>query len=272
MGTVQTPPSLRLSDGVEIPQLGFGLFGVPPEETRRAVELALGAGYRHLDTAAAYGNEKEVGAALAASGLSRRDYFVTAKLWCSRQGRDATARTFEASLARLGLDHVDLCLLFRPISSGGRLVDLWPALEHIHREGAARAIGVANFGIEGLELLRREAEILPTINQVELHPYCQEADLLAWHAEHGVATAAWSPLEQGDLLGDETTIVRLAEKHGKTLTQVILRWHLQLGNVAIAGPVTPEGTRESIDIFDFELSEEELAAIGELDNNFMLLR
>jgi 2,5-diketo-D-gluconate reductase A len=272
MSTVQTAPSLRLSDGVDIPQLGFGLFGVPPEGTRRAVELALEAGYRHLDTAAVYGNEKEVGAALAASGLSRRDYFVTAKLWCSRQGQDSTRRAFEASLARLGLDHADLCLVFRPIPSGGRLIDIWRALERIHREGTARAIGVANFGIEDLELLRRDAKILPTINQVELHPYCQEADLLAWHAEHGVATAAWSPLEQGDLLGDETTIVRLAEKHGKTLTQVILRWHLQLGHVAIAGPVTPNGTRESVDIFDFELSEEELAAIGALDSNFTLLR
>jgi len=272
MSTAQTVPSLRLSDGVEIPQLGLGLFGVPPEGTQSTVELALEAGYRHLDTAAAYGNENEVGAALAASGLSRRDYFVTAKLWCPRQGQDSTVRAFKASLARLGLDHVDLCLVFRPIPNGGRLIDIWRALERIHREGTARTIGVANFGIEDLELLRREAETLPTINQVELHPYCQEADLLAWHAEHGMATTAWSPLEQGDLLGDETTIVRLAERNGKTLTQVILRWHLQLGNVAIASPVTPQGIRESVDIFDFELSGEERAAIGELDDNFMLLR
>jgi 2,5-diketo-D-gluconate reductase A len=272
MSTVQTVPSLRLSDGVEIPQLGFGLFGAPPEGTRGAVELALEVGYRHLDTAAAYGNEKEVGAALAASGLSRRDYFITAKLWCSRQGRDSTARAFEASLARLGLDQVDLCLLFRPVSSGGRLVDLWRALERIHREGAARTIGVANVGIEDLELLRREAEILPTVNQIELHPYSQEPDLLAWHAEHAVATSAWSPLEQGDLLGDEAAIVRLAEKHGKTLTQVILRWHLQLGNIAITGPATPEGTRASFEIFDFELSDEELALVGELDSDFASVR
>jgi diketogulonate reductase-like aldo/keto reductase len=272
MSTVQTVPNLRLSDGVEIPQLGFGLFGVSPEEAQHTVELAFEAGYRHLDTAAVYGNEKQVGAALAASGLSRPDYFVTAKLWCSRQGQDSTARTFEASLARLGLDHVDLCLVFRPIPNGGGLIDIWRALEQIRREGTARTIGVANFGIEDLELLKREAETLPTINQVELHPYCQEADLLAWHAEHGVVTAAWSPLEQGDLLGDEPTIVQLAERHGKTLTQVILRWHLQLGNVAIAGPVTPEGIRESVDLFDFELSDEERGTVGELDDNFMLLR
>jgi 2,5-diketo-D-gluconate reductase A len=272
MSTVQTVPSLRLRDGVEIPQLGFDLFGVPPEETQRAVGLAFDAGYRHIDTAAAYRNEKEVGAALAASGLSRRDYFVTTKLWCSRQGQDSTVTTFETSLARLGLDHVDLCLIIWPVPTGGRFIDIWRDLERIHREGTARTIGVANFGIEDLELLRREAEILPTVNQVELHPYCQEADLFAWHAEHGIASAAWSPLGQGDLLDDETPIVRLAERHGKTLTQVILRWHLQLGNIVVASSVTPEGIRENIDLFDFELSDEELAAIGELDGNFTLLR
>lgn len=271
MGMVQTVPSLRLSDGVEIPQLGFDLFGVPPEETRHAVELALDAGYRHIDTATAYRNEKDVGAALAASGLPRRDCFVTAKLWCSRPGHDSTLRTFEASLARFGLDYVDLCLVFWPAAAGGRFIEMWRALERIHREGTARTIGVANFGIEDLGLLSQEAEVLPTVNQVELHPYCQEADLLAWHAEHGIASAAWSPLEQGELL-EETTIVRMAERHGKTLTQVILRWHLQLGNIVIASSVTPDGIRENIDLLDFELSEEEMAAIGELDSNFVLLR
>jgi 2,5-diketo-D-gluconate reductase A len=272
VSTAQMVPSLTLSDGTEVPQLGFDLFPVSPEETRRAVELALDAGYRHIDTAAAYRNEREVGAALAASGLPRRDYFVTTKLWCPRQGQDSTLRTFEASLDRLGLDYVDLCLIQWPVQTGGRFVDVWRALERIRGEGAARTIGVANFGIEDLELLRREAEILPTVNQVELHPYCQEAELLAWHAEHGVATAAWSPLAQGELLDDETTIVRLAERHGRTLTQVILRWHLQLGSIVIAGSVTPGGIRESIDLFDFELSDEELAAIGELDSNLALVR
>jgi 2,5-diketo-D-gluconate reductase A len=272
VSTAQTVPTFRLNDGTEVPQLGFDLFPVPPEETQHAVERALDAGYRHLDTAAAYRNEKEIAAALAASGLPREDYFVTTKLWCPRQEQDSTLRAFEASLDRLGLDYVDLCLINWPVQTGGRFADAWRALERMHGEGAARTIGVSNFGIGDLELLRREAETLPAVNQVELHPYCQEADLLAWHAEHGVATAAWSPLAPGELLDGETTVVRLAEKHGKTLSQVILRWHLQRGSIVSASPVTPEGIRESIDLFDFELSDEELATIGELDSSFVLLR
>jgi diketogulonate reductase-like aldo/keto reductase len=272
MGVAQMVPSLRLRDGTEIPQLGFDLYPVPAEATQRAVESALEVGYRHLDTAAAYSNESEVGAALAASGLSRQDYFVTTKLWCSRQDQDATLKTFEESLARLGLDQVDLCLIFWPLPTGGRFGDNWRALERLHREGAARSIGVANFGIGDLELLEQRAEVLPTVNQIEFHPFCQEANLLAWHAEHGIVTAAWSPLAQGDLLDDEPAIARLAGRNGKTLTQLILRWHLQLGNVVVAGSVTPEGIRENIDLFDFELTDEELAAIARLDSNFTLLR
>jgi 2,5-diketo-D-gluconate reductase A len=272
MCAAEIVPSLTLSDGTEIPQLGFDLFPVPAEEAQRTVELALDAGYRHIDTAAAYGNEKEVGVALAAAGLSRQDYFVTSKLWCSHPGQDPTTTTFEASLERLGLDYVDLCLVYWPVATGGRFIDTWRALERIHREGAARSVGVANFGIEDLELLRQRAETLPTVNQVELHPYCQEADLLAWQAEHGITTGAWSPLGQGDLLDDETAIAQLAERHGKTLTQVILRWHLQLGHIVIANSVRTEGIRENIDLFDFELSDEELAAIGKLDSNFTLVR
>lgn len=268
----QTISSLRLSDGIEIPQLGFDLFSVPPGEAQRAVELALDAGYRHLDTAAVYRNESEVGAALAASGLSRQDYFVTTKLWCTRPDRESASRAFEASLRRLGLDRVDLCLLYWPVATGGEFIDSWRALERIHDEGMTRSIGVANFGIEDLQLLRQRAETWPTVNQVELHPYCQEADLLAWHAEQGMATSAWSPLLQGDLLDDEATIVRLAARHGKSLTQVILRWHLQLGRLVVANAVTPDEIRESIDVFDFELSGEELTAIGELADERALLR
>jgi len=272
VSTAQTVPTFRLNDGTEVPQLGFDLFPVPPEETRHAVERALDAGYRHFDTAAAYRNEEEVGAALAASGLPRGDFFVTTKLWCPRQGGDSTLRTFEASLDRLGLDYMDLCLINWPVQTGGRFVDAWRALERMHEEGVAHTIGVSNFGIGDLELLRRESETLPAVNQIELHPYCQEADLLAWHAEHGVATAAWSPLAPGELLDGETTVVRLAERHGKTLSQVVLRWHLQRGNIVSASPATPEGIGESIDLFDFELSDGELATIGELDSNFVLLR
>lgn len=258
-------PYLSLHDGIEIPQLGFGVFQVPPEETQRAVELALEAGYRHFDTAAAYRNERGVGAALAASGLPREDYFVTSKLWNSDQGHDSTLAAFEATLERLGLDHVDLYLIHWPVPTEDRFVDTWRAFERIHGEEAARTIGVSNFRIEDLERLDRETEMLPTINQVELHPRCQQADLRAWHGEHGIATEAWSPLAQGRVL-DEEAIVRVAADHGKTPAQAILRWHLQLGNVVIPKSVTPERIRENIDLFGFELSGEEMAAIGELDS------
>lgn len=259
-------PALTLHDGVEMPQIGFGVFQIPPEETQRAVELALEAGYRHIDTASAYRNEKGVGAALAASGLPREEYFVTTKLWNSQQGHDSTLAAFEASLDRLGLDHVDLYLIHWPAPTQGRFVDTWRAFEQIYREEAARTIGVSNFRIEDLQMLERETETRPTVNQVELHPRLQQVALRAWHAEHGIATEAWSPLAQGELL-DEETIVAVAEEHGKTPAQVILRWHLQLGNVVIPKSVTPERIRENVDIFDFELSEEDLAAIGGLDSS-----
>ncbi len=259
-------PSIRLHDGIAIPQLGFGVFQIPPEETQGVVELALEAGYRHFDTAAAYGNEKQVGAALAASGLAREDYFVTTKLWNSQQGHDTALIAFEESLDRLGLDHVDLYLIHWPVPSEGRFVETWQAFERIHGEEAARTIGVSNFRIEDLELLERETRTRPTINQVELHPHFQQADLRAWHGEHGIATEAWGPLAQGELPNDET-IGRLAEGRGKTPAQVILRWHLQLGNVVIPKSATPERIRENIDIFDFELSHREMAAIGDLDRS-----
>ncbi len=258
-------PSVTLHDGIEIPQLGFGVFQVPPDETQGAVELALKAGYRHIDTAAAYRNEKEVGAALAASGLPREDYFVTTKLWNSQQGHDSTLAAFEASLERLGLDHVDLYLIHWPAPTEGLFLDTWRAFERIHGEEAARTIGVSNFRIEDLKLLDRETETLPTVNQIELHPRLQQADLRAWHAEHGIATEAWSPLAQGELLDDEA-IVAVADSHGKTPAQAILRWHLQLGNVVIPKSVTPERIRENIAIFDFELSKDDMAMIGELDS------
>jgi 2,5-diketo-D-gluconate reductase A len=258
-------PSIALHDGIEIPQLGFGVFQVPPEETQRAVELALEAGYRHIDTAAAYRNERGVGAALAASGLPREDYFVTTKLWNSQQGHDSTLAAFEASLGRLGLDHVDLYLIHWPAPTEGRFVDTWRAFEQIHGEEAARTIGVSNFRIEDLERLEREMEMRPTVNQIELHPGLQQADLRAWHAEHGIATEAWSPLAQGMLLDDET-IGEVAARHGKSPAQAILRWHLQLGNVVIPKSVTPGRIRENIEVFDFELSDEEMAAIEGLDS------
>jgi 2,5-diketo-D-gluconate reductase A len=258
------PPSLTLHDGIEMPQLGFGVFQISPEETQRAVELALEAGYRHIDTASAYRNEKGVGAALAASGLPREEYFVTTKLWNSQQGHNSTLAAFEASLDRLGLDHVDLYLIHWPAPAQGRFVETWQAFEQIHREEAARTIGVSNFRIEDLKVLDYETEERPTVNQIELHPRLQQADLRAWHAEHDIVTEAWSPLAQGELLGDET-IAAVAERYEKTPAQVILRWHLQLGNVVIPKSVTPERIRENADIFDFELSDDDLGAIGGLD-------
>ncbi|HEX5376027.1 MAG TPA: aldo/keto reductase [Solirubrobacterales bacterium] len=256
-----TIPNITVHDSVEIPQLGFGVFQVPPEKTQSAVELALEAGYRHIDTAAAYHNEKGVGAALAASGLPREDYFVTTKLLSSQQGHDSTLAAFEASLDRLGLDHVDLFLIHWPVPTEGLFLDTWRAFERIHGEEAARTIGVSNFRIEDLELLEREMETLPAVNQVELHPRLQQADLRAWHAEHGIVTEARSPLAQGELLADET-IGEIAARHGKSPAQAILRWHVQLGNIAISKAGPAERIRENIEIFDFELSDEEMAAIG----------
>jgi 2,5-diketo-D-gluconate reductase A len=260
-----TIPSITLHDGVEMPQLGFGVFQVPPEETQGVVELALDAGYRHLDTAAAYRNEAGVGAAIAASGLAREDVFVTTKLWNSQQGYDSTLAAFEKSLGRLGFDYVDLYLIHWPVPSEDRFVDTWRAFERIRDEDRARTIGVSNFRIEDLERLEGEAEARPTVNQIELHPQLQQAGLRAWHRQMGIATEAWSPLAQGDLLDDET-IVGIAARHGKTPAQAILRWHLQLGNVVIPKSATPARIRENIELFDFELGDEEMAAIAALDS------
>jgi len=264
MSNVTSIPAVALHDGVEIPQLGFGVFQVPPEDTQHVVEEAVGAGYRHIDTAAAYRNEAGVGEALAATGLPREDVFVTTKLWNSEQGYDSTLRAFEKSLERLGLEHVDLYLIHWPMPGEDRYLDTWRAFEKIHAEGRARSIGVSNFSVEDLERLKAEAERLPTVNQIELHPSLQQAELRAWHADHGVATEAWSPLAQGELLDDDT-IATIAGHHEKTPAQVILRWHLQIGNVVIPKSVTPARIRENIEVFDFELSEDDLAAIARLD-------
>jgi 2,5-diketo-D-gluconate reductase A len=261
---ISTIPTVTLHDGVKIPQLGFGVFQVPPGETQQVAEQALAAGYRHIDTAAAYRNEKGVGAAIATSGLDREDVFVTTKLWNREQGFDSTLKAFGESLERLGFDYVDLYLIHWPVPSANRFVDTWRAFEQIHEEGRARTTGVSNFRVEDLERLERETEVRPTVNQIELHPRHQQAELRSWHAEHSIATEAWSPLAQGELLSDET-IVEIAERHGKTPAQAILRWHIQLGNVVIPKSVTPERIRENLDLFDFELSDEDMAAIAGLD-------
>lgn len=263
-------PAVRLHDGIEIPQIGLTLFQVPPVETRGVVEQALELGYRHFDTAAAHGNEREVGEALAASRLPREDYFVTGKLSDLQRDPRSTLDAFEASLERLGLDHVDLCLIHGAGFEAERLLDAWQALDWIHREEAARAIGVANFGAEEIELLEREGRSRPAVNQVELHPRLQQPELGALHAARGIVTEAWGPLGQDELLADPA-VTRIAEGHGKTPAQVVLRWQLQLGHVVIAKPTSPARIRESIDLFDFELCHRELAAIADLGRDRQVL-
>jgi 2,5-diketo-D-gluconate reductase A len=248
-----------------MPQLGFGVFQIPPEETQEKVEEALGVGYRHVDTAAAYRNEAGVGAALAATGVRREDVFVTTKLWNSEQGYDSTLRAFEKSIERLGTGNVDLYLIHWPLPARDLFLDTWRAFERIQGEGGARSIGVSNFRVDDLERLERDAERQPTVNQIELHPRLQQAELRAWHAEHDVATEAWSPLAQGDLLEDGT-IETVAAHHDRTPAQVILRWHLQIGNVVIPKSSNPERIRENFEVFDFELSEDDMAALERLDS------
>jgi 2,5-diketo-D-gluconate reductase A len=264
MSNVTEVPVLTLHDDVEIPQLGFGVFQIPPEETQEAVEEALAVGYSHIDTAAAYRNEAEVGAAIAATGVSREDVFVTTKLWNAQQGYDSTLAAFEESRERLGTGFIDLYLIHWPRPDRDLFLETWRAFERIQEEGGARSIGVSNFRIEDLERLQREAERQPTVNQVELHPSFQQAELRAWHAEHDVATEAWSPLAQGDMLEDGT-IETVAAHHDRTPAQTILRWHLQIGNVVIPKSATPERIRENFEVFDFELSEDDMAALARLD-------
>ena len=257
-------PAITLHDGVEIPQLGFGVFQIPPEETQEKVEEALRVGYRHVDTAAAYRNEAGVGSAIAASGVRREDVFVTTKLWNSEQGYDSTLRAFEQSVERLGTGHVDLYLIHWPQPGRDLFLDTWRAFERIKEEGGTRSIGVSNFRIEDLERIEAEAEQRPTVNQIELHPRLQQAELRSWLAEHEIATEAWSPLAQGELLEDGT-IETVAAHHDRTPAQVILRWHLQLGNVVIPKSSNPERIRQNFEVFDFELSEDDMAALERLD-------
>ncbi|MFJ4847117.1 MULTISPECIES: aldo/keto reductase [unclassified Streptomyces] len=258
-------PHITLNNGVTMPQLGFGVFQVPDDETAAAVTTALESGYRSIDTAAIYGNETGVGQALAASGIPRDELFVTTKLWNADQGYDSTLAAFDASLARLGLDHVDLYLIHWPAPAHDRYTDTWRAFEKIRSEGRARAIGVSNFEPAHLRRLMDDSGVTPAVNQVELHPRLQQRELRAFHARHGIATEAWSPLAQGALLGDPA-VTSIAGRLGRTPAQVILRWHLQLGNVVIPKSVTPERIRENLDVFGFELTDADIAAIDALDD------
>ncbi|MFC9730054.1 aldo/keto reductase [Streptomyces roseolus] len=257
-------PTVKLNNGVEIPQLGFGVFQVPDDATAAAVTAALDAGYRSIDTAAVYGNEAGVGRALAASGIAREELFVTTKLWNADQGYDATLRAFDAGLATLGLDYVDLYLIHWPAPARDLYRDSWRALERLAEEGRIRAAGVSNFQPGHLRRLLDGATLTPVVNQIELHPALQQSELRAFHGEHGIATEAWSPLAQGAVLDDQA-IAAIAAAHGKSPAQVVIRWHLQLGNVVIPKSVTPARIRANIDVFDFVLTDEEMAAIAGLD-------
>ncbi|NKY13900.1 aldo/keto reductase [Streptomyces somaliensis] len=258
-------PSLTLNNGVAMPQLGLGVWQVPDDEAVEAVGTALEAGYRSVDTAAVYQNERGTGRAVAASGIPREELFVTTKLWNSEQGYDSTLRAFDASLERLGLDYVDLYLIHWPVPARGAYVDTYRALEKILADGRARSIGVSNFLPEHLERLMDATSVVPAVNQIELHPYLAQAEARAFHARHGIATEAWSPLGQGRDLLETPAVAAVAHKHGRSPAQVVLRWHLQLGNVVIPKSVTPSRIRENIDVFGFELDAEDMAAFAALD-------
>ncbi|MFJ8443671.1 aldo/keto reductase [Kitasatospora griseola] len=259
-----TVPTIPLNNGVEMPQLGFGVFQVPDEETTAAVATALESGYRSIDTAAIYGNERGVGKALAASGLAREELFVTTKLWNADQGYDATLRAFDASLDKLGLETVDLYLIHWPTPARDLYPDSWRAIERLAADGRIRAAGVSNFQPAHLTRLIENGGLVPAVNQVELHPGLQQSELRAFHAAHGIATEAWSPLAQGAVLNDPA-ITAIAERTGRSAAQVVLRWHLQLGNLVIPKSVTPARIRQNLDVFDFTLTDDEMASIAATD-------
>jgi len=258
-------PAITLNNGVEMPQLGFGVWQVPDDEAETAVTQALQAGYRSIDTAAAYENEEGTGRAIAKSGIPREELFVTTKLWNTDQGYDATLRAFDRSASKLGLDYVDLYLIHWPTPARDKYVDTYKAFEKLLADGRVRAIGVSNFLPEHLERLISQTSVVPAVNQIELHPHLQQHTAREYHAERGIATEAWSPLGQGKGLLEVPAIVAIARKHERTPAQVVLRWHLQLGNIVIPKSVTPSRIRENIDVFDFSLDAEDLAAISALD-------
>nr|WP_166639717.1 aldo/keto reductase [Amycolatopsis sp. SID8362] len=265
-GTLVTSvPVIELNNGVRMPQLGYGVFQVPDDETATAVKAALDAGYRSIDTAAVYGNEKGVGQAIAESGLSRDELFVTTKLWNSAQGYDSTLKAFDESMAKLGLEQLDLYLVHWPTPQRDKYLDTWKAFEKLYADGRVRAIGVSNFQPAHLERLTDAADVVPAVNQVELHPYLQQQEVREFDAKHGIATEAWSPLAKGGSLLGDPVVAELAVKHSRTPAQIVLRWHLQLGNVVIPKSVTPARIAENFDLFGFTLTEEEVESLTPLD-------
>jgi 2,5-diketo-D-gluconate reductase A len=259
-------PAVELNDGQAIPQLGFGVFQIDPSETARAVGLALDAGYRHIDTAQMYGNERQVGEAIRGSGLDRADVFVTSKLSNAAHRPDDARRAFEGTLSALGVDYVDLFLIHWPLPTlyDGDFVSTWETLAEFRRDGRARSIGVSNFQVAHLERLAAETTVVPAVNQIELHPRFHNADVDRHGRAHGIVTEAWSPIAQGRAL-EEPVIRRIAEGLGKTPAQVVLRWHVDRGNVVFPKSTTPSRIQENLALFDFELEPADAAAIDALD-------
>ena len=259
-------PNVQVNNGVQIPQLGFGVFQIDPAETAAAVTTAFEVGYRHIDTAEMYGNEKGVGEAIAASGLARDEVFVTSKLNNGFHAYDDALRAFDQTLADLKLEQIDLFLIHWPLPKVGDYVETWRALEKIYADGRARAIGVSNFQAHHLRRLHEETTVIPAVNQIEVHPYLTQEELRAFDAEHEIATEAWSPIAQGGVLGDPV-ITELARTYGKSAAQIVLRWHLQLGNIVFPKSTTRSRVQENFEIFDFELSDADMALISALNKD-----
>jgi len=259
-------PNITLNNGVEIPQLGFGVFQIPPEETKAATLTALEVGYRHIDTAEMYGNEKEVGEAVRASGIDRGDIFVTSKLNNTFHAYDDALGAFDQTLKVLDIDYLDLFLVHWPLPDVGDYVETWKAMEKMYEGGRVKAIGVSNFQPHHLRRIHGETSVTPAVNQVEIHPYLTNEEVRAFDTEHGIATEAWSPIAQGKVLKD-STIVRIAENLGRTPAQVTLRWHIQRGDIVFPKSVTRERVEENFDIFGFELSTTDMADITGLNKD-----
>ena len=259
-------PSIKLNNGVEIPQLGFGVFQIAAADTRAATLEALKVGYRHIDTAEMYGNEREVGEAVRESGIARGDVFVTSKLNNGFHDRDKALAAFDRSLAAMKFDYLDLFLIHWPLPAVGDFVETWKTLEDMYKSGRVRAIGVSNFQAHHLDRLAAETATVPAVNQIEIHPYFVQDDLRVYDREHGIATEAWSPIAQGDCLSDPT-IVGIAGRLGRTPAQVTLRWHIQRGEIIFPKSSTPSRIAENFRIFDFELPAEDVAAITALHRN-----
>ncbi|WP_405591164.1 aldo/keto reductase [Streptomyces sp. NBC_01190] len=257
-------PDVTLNNGVKIPQLGFGVYQIPPEDTREVTLAALEVGYRHIDTAQAYRNEKGVGQAVRDSGIDRAEIFVTSKLTGNAHAHDDALRAFDRTMDELGLDYLDLFLIHWPVATDGDFVDTWSALEEIERSGRVKAIGVSNFGQDHLRRLMGANTTVPAVNQIEVHPYRTEDSLRAFDAEHGIATEAYSPIAQGKVLNDPV-ISGIAARTGRSTAQVTLRWQLQRGDIIIPKSVTPQRIRENFELFDFELTEDDMTAITGLN-------